>query len=113
MEINKIYNVDCLEGLKTLHDESINCCVASPPYFNLRDYGCDGQIGLEDTPEEYITKLVAVFREVKRVLRNEFQFYFSSINRERKIFYPPFQTMKYRWYSIYYPLFSILTSPSL
>lgn len=71
MEVNKIHNIDCLEGLKTLPDESIHCCVTSPPYFNLRDYGCDGQIGLEDTPEEYITKLVAVFREVKRVLRND------------------------------------------
>lgn len=71
MEVNKIHNIDCLEGLKTLPDESIHCCVTSPPYFNLRDYGCDGQIGLEDTPEEYIIKLVAVFREVKRVLRND------------------------------------------
>lgn len=60
MEVNKIHNIDCLEGLKTLPDESIHCCVTSPPYFNLRDYGCDGQIGLEDTPEEYIIKLVAV-----------------------------------------------------
>lgn len=69
MEINKIYNTNCLEGLRTLPDNSINCCVTSPPYFNLRDYGCDGQIGLEDTPEEYISQLVNVFREVKRVLK--------------------------------------------
>ena len=71
MEINKIYNSDCLEGLKLLPDELVDCCVTSPPYFNLRDYGCDGQIGLENTPEEYISKLVDVFREVKRVLKND------------------------------------------
>ena len=71
MNLNTIYNTDCLEGLKTLPENSINCCVTSPPYFNLRDYGCDGQIGLEDTPEEYISKLVNVFREVKRVLKQD------------------------------------------
>ena len=48
----------------------MNCCVTSPPYFGLRDYGVDGQIGLEETPEEYIGKLVCVFREVKRVLKD-------------------------------------------
>ena len=69
MDINKIYNIDCLEGLRMLQDESVNCCVTSPPYFNLRDYGCNGQIGLENTPEEYVSKLVNVFREVKRVLK--------------------------------------------
>lgn len=71
MNLNTIYNTDCLEGLKTLPENSINCCVTSPPYFNLRDYGCNGQIGLEDTPEEYISKLVNVFREVKRVLKQD------------------------------------------
>jgi len=71
LEINKIYNMDCLEGLKLLESESINCCVTSPPYYGLRDYGIDGQIGLEETPEEYIAKLVNVFREVKRVLRKD------------------------------------------
>ena len=62
---------DALNVLKTLEDESINCCVTSPPYFNLRDYGCKGQIGLEKTPEEYIEKLVEIFREVKRVLKKD------------------------------------------
>jgi len=62
---------DALEVLKTLQDESINCCVTSPPYWGLRDYGVKGQLGLEDTPEEYVEKLVAVFREVKRVLRDD------------------------------------------
>ena len=69
MEINKIYNMDCLEGLRMLPDESINVCVTSPPYFCLRDYGVEGQIGLEETPEEYIERLVQVFREVRRVLK--------------------------------------------
>ncbi len=71
LKINKIYNMDCLEGLKLLDDNSIDCCVTSPPYYGLRDYGVDGQIGLENTLEEYIKKLVIVFREVKRVLKDE------------------------------------------
>lgn len=54
-----------------LSDNSINCCVTSPPYWNLRDYGVSGQIGLEPTPEEYVTKMVEVFNEVKRVLRQD------------------------------------------
>lgn len=62
---------DCLEVLKTLSDNSVDCCITSPPYYGLRDYGVDGQIGLEDTPKEYIQKLVEVFREVKRVLKKE------------------------------------------
>ena len=62
---------DALEQLKTLPDGSVNCCVTSPPYFGLRDYGVDGQIGLEDTPEAYVARLVEVFREVRRVLRDD------------------------------------------
>ena len=62
---------DCLEQMKTLPDQSVNCCVTSPPYFGLRDYGMDGQIGLEDTPEAFVARLVEVFREVKRVLRDD------------------------------------------
>ena len=62
---------DALSVLKTLKDESVNCCVTSPPYYNLRDYGVDGQIGLEETPEEYIQKLVEIFREVRRVLTKD------------------------------------------
>jgi len=69
--MGKIINGDCLEVLRTLPDESVNCCVTSPPYYGLRDYGIDGQIGLEETPDEYIGKLVAVFHEVKRVLRSD------------------------------------------
>ncbi|NLZ53396.1 MAG: site-specific DNA-methyltransferase, partial [Thermoanaerobacteraceae bacterium] len=63
--------MDCLEGLKLLDDNSIDCCVTSPPYYGLRDYGVDGQIGLENTLEKYIKNLVIVFREVKRVLKDE------------------------------------------
>ena len=62
---------DCLDTLKTLPDQSVHTCVTSPPYFGLRDYGQDGQIGLEPTPEEFVTALVAVFREVRRVLRDD------------------------------------------
>ncbi len=66
-----ILNGDSLEMLKTLPDESVQCCVTSPPYWGLRDYGMPGQIGLEKTPEEYVQKLVEVFREVWRVLRSD------------------------------------------
>lgn len=62
---------DALAILKTLPDCCINCCVTSPPYFNLRDYHSEGQIGIERTPEEYIQKLVEVFREVRRVLKDD------------------------------------------
>lgn len=62
---------DALEVLKTLPPESVNMCVTSPPYYGLRDYGTAAQIGMEDTPEEYITRLVEVFREVRRVLRSD------------------------------------------
>jgi DNA modification methylase len=50
---------------------TVHCCVTSPPYFGLRDYGVDGQIGLERTPDAYVAKLVEVFREVRRVLRDD------------------------------------------
>jgi DNA modification methylase len=62
---------DCLEALRNLPDASVQCCVTSPPYFGLRDYGHDGQIGLEETPDAYVAKLVTVFREVRRVLRDD------------------------------------------
>ena len=61
----------CIEILKTLKEKSIHSCVTSPPYFGLRDYGTQGQIGLETTPEEYISKILAVFSQVKRVLRDD------------------------------------------
>ena len=71
MMLNKTYNMDCIDGMRQLEPESVNCCVTSPPYYGLRDYGCDGQTGREKTPEAYIDKLVEVFREVKRVLRDD------------------------------------------
>lgn len=67
----RILNGDCRERLRELPDASVNCCVTSPPYFGLRDYGVDGQIGLEDTPDAFVAALVAVFREVRRVLRDD------------------------------------------
>jgi DNA modification methylase len=62
---------DVLEKIKELPDNSVHCCVTSPPYFGLRDYGVTGQIGLEETPDEYVGKLVEVFRSVRRVLRDD------------------------------------------
>jgi DNA modification methylase len=62
---------DVLDKLATLEDESVHCVVTSPPYWGLRDYGVDGQLGLEPTVEEYVEKMVAVFVEVKRVLRKD------------------------------------------
>lgn len=64
-------NKDCLAALKEMPDESVHCCVTSPPYYALRDYGVEGQIGREPTPEQYINKLAEVFSEVYRVLKND------------------------------------------
>lgn len=65
----RIVNGDCRTELRKLADESVHCCVTSPPYFGLRDYGVAGQIGLEPTPDEFVAAMVEVFREVRRVLR--------------------------------------------
>lgn len=62
---------DCIDVLRTMQDRSVHCCVTSPPYWGLRDYGVEGQIGLEETPEAYVARLVEVFREVRRVLRDD------------------------------------------
>jgi len=59
---------DCVEVMREMDAGSVDCCVTSPPYFGLRDYGVDGQIGLEDTPAAYVARLVEVFAEVRRVL---------------------------------------------
>lgn len=67
----EILHGDCRQTLKTLPDCSVHCVVTSPPYFGLRDYGCNGQIGLEATPDEFVSEIVAVFREVRRVLRDD------------------------------------------
>ena len=67
----RIIEGDCIEGMRRLEGQSVNCVVTSPPYFGLRDYGHDGQIGLEASPEAFVAKLVEVFREVRRVLRDD------------------------------------------
>lgn len=66
-----VLNGDAAAMLRTIPDETVQCCVTSPPYWQLRDYGVEGQIGLEDSLEEFIDRLVAVFREVRRVLRKD------------------------------------------
>jgi DNA modification methylase len=66
-----IHTGDSLTVLQTLPAASVQCCVTSPPYWGLRDYGHDGQIGLEETPEQYVARLVAVFAEVRRVLADD------------------------------------------
>jgi DNA modification methylase len=71
LEINKIHCGNSLDILKAMKDNSFQCCITSPPYFGLRDYGIKNQIGLEATPDEYTKKLVDVFREVKRVLKED------------------------------------------
>lgn len=68
---DKIIHGDSLEVLKTLADESVHCCVTSPPYWGLRNYGMNGQLGLEKTPEEFIVKMVEIFHEVKRMLTKD------------------------------------------
>jgi DNA modification methylase len=67
----QILQGDCREILPTLADESAQCCVTSPPYWGLRDYGVEGQIGMEKTPEQYVKKLVWIFLEVWRILKKD------------------------------------------
>lgn len=67
----ELYHGDCLQVLKELPAESVHCVVTSPPYWGLRDYGTDGQLGLEETPEQHVSKMVEVFSEVRRVLRTD------------------------------------------
>lgn len=70
MELNKIYQGDVLEVLKTIPNESIDMCITSPPYWSMRDYGIEGQLGDENSYDEYLNKLDVIFDEVKRVLKN-------------------------------------------
>ncbi|MGE4354813.1 MAG: site-specific DNA-methyltransferase [Oscillospiraceae bacterium] len=72
-----IINRDCLEALREIPDNSIHCCVTSPPYYALRDYGVDGQIGREKTPALYVARLTEVFSEVRRVLRPDGTFWLN------------------------------------
>ena len=67
----ELHQGNCLDILQTLPAASVHCCVTSPPYFGLRDYGVDGQIGMERTVEQYVAAMVDVFRAVRRVLRDD------------------------------------------
>ena len=71
MKTDVIHNTSCMEGLKELPDRSIHCCVTSPPYWGLRDYGTSDQLGLEETPQEYVENMVKLFRQVRRVLKDD------------------------------------------
>lgn len=77
MTVDTIINRDALLALRELPAESVHCAVTSPPYYGLRDYGLDAQIGREETPEQYIKRLVEVFHELKRVLRNDGTFWLN------------------------------------
>ena len=68
--MGKIINGDSLQELRKIESEYVDCIITSPPYWNLRDYGIDGQLGREKTPQEYINKLVEIFTECKRALKN-------------------------------------------
>lgn len=69
LQLDTIVNAECLEHLKQMPDNCLDCVITSPPYYGLRDYGCEGQVGLEDTPEDYVQRLVDIFHEVKRCLK--------------------------------------------
>ena len=69
--MNNILQGNVNDKLKEIESDSIQCVVTSPPYWGLRDYGTDDQLGLEETPEEYVENMVKVFREVKRVLKDD------------------------------------------
>ena len=71
MNLNQTIIGDSLTVLKTLPNDLADCCITSPPFWGLRNYGVEGQYGLEKTPEEYVSKMVEVFREVKRVLKKK------------------------------------------
>lgn len=77
MELNIIHNEDSLIGLKKLPDNSVHCCVTSPPYYGLRDYGVEEQVGMEATPELYFYKMMEIFDEVRRVLKSDGTFWLN------------------------------------
>ncbi len=70
MQLNIIHNTSCIEGMRQLPDKSVDMVITSPPYFNLRDYGADGQLGQEKSVAEYLDNLIAVFDEVYRILKD-------------------------------------------
>mgnify|MGYP003590161379 FL=1 len=67
--LNKIILSDCLEGIKRMPDSSVDCCISSPPYWGLRDYGVDGQVGNETDFKEFVSKLIELYSEIQRVLQ--------------------------------------------
>ena len=71
LELNKIYNMDCIEGMRMLDDCSVNLVVTSPPYFQMRDYEVEGQVGVESTPSQYVDRLIDIFDEAKRVIKSD------------------------------------------
>lgn len=101
LEYDAIHNLDCLTGLKKLPDNSIKTCVTSPPYWSLRDYGKDNQLGNEDSPEDYIEKLVEIFREVRRVIKDDGTLWLNLgdvYNKQSHVFgYKPKELMGLPW----------------
>lgn len=93
---NKILCGDALAELKKMPDNSIDCCVTSPPYWSLRDYQAAGQIGVEETPEEFVNKLANIFDEVKRCLKNDATLWLNLGDSyiSAKCDYMPTQTLK-------------------
>lgn len=71
MKVNYIENVDAMGGLKSIENNSIDCCITSPPYYNLRSYDVDGEFGCAETPEEYVNKLCDYYDEVFRILKKD------------------------------------------
>lgn len=70
LEVNKVHNMDCFEGIKQLDDQSVDMVITSPPYWALRDYGIDKQFGLQPTFKKYVEQLLNLFDEIKRVLKD-------------------------------------------
>ena len=80
----KLFVGDAAKIMRTLRSESIDMCMCSPPFWGLRDYGIEGQIGLEATSEEYVCKLVNYFGELKRILKKTGSFYLNLGDTYRK-----------------------------
>lgn len=74
MDLNQIIQGDCIKVVQSLPQDTIQTVITNPPYWGLRDYGMTEQIGLEETVQEYIQKIVSLFREIKRVLKDDGQF---------------------------------------
>ena len=93
LKTDTIINRDALYALRELPEESVHCCVTSPPYYALRDYGLDMQIGREDTPEQYIDRLTEVFRELRRCSRFRLQPKKSVRSQTDALPSPPYMTV--------------------